>query len=57
MRPVESEGSWLVEEGSPRLDSARDAPERVITNIFRMSGGSDVELLMSAELFCREEEL
>ena len=46
-----------MEEGSPRLGSARDAPERVITNIFQMSGGSDVELLMSTELICREEEL
>ena len=46
-----------MEEGLPRLGSARDAPECVITNIFRMSGGSDVELLMSAELFWREEKL
>ena len=46
-----------MEEGSLRLGSPHDAPERVITNILRMSRGSDVELLISAELFCREEEL
>ena len=57
MRLVESEGSWLVEEGSIRLGSARDAPERVITNTFRMSKGLDVELLMFSELFHREEDL
>ena len=46
-----------MEEGSLRLGSARDAPERVITNTFRMSKGFNVELVMLSQLFWREEDL
>ena len=46
-----------MKESSLRLGSARDAPEHVITNTFRMSEGFDVELLMYSELFRREEDL